>query len=224
MAILKGDLQDDLGNVLYPNTSIDLVEGLADKLNALNNDRGYLDTKEYTGNLNVLMSNGIYSATSSAQNKPIASADRFTVYVVKDGNSVNQIAMCSYSVAFANSNKIFSRTMIDGGWSSWRELATTTKTPFSLTANIGVIVEQNCFSLGGMTQIRATINGTFTAGAQYLIAKLPSNLGVSAKTPLSCVLSDGNTTKYSGICFATGVEIYFVPTTSGVSVSIGGVL
>ena len=97
---------------------------LANKAKVLNDDRGYLDSKEYSGDLNSLVANGIYRTSTSTTNKPLSTSDRFTVFVMKDSNTTTQLAICSYSVAFANSNRAFTRVMIDGSWSEWKEIKT----------------------------------------------------------------------------------------------------
>lgn len=136
MAYLKGELQDDLGNVLYPNTSYDVVQGapqvknnLTETVagNALDAVQGkILSDKAITAqggvwanvDLNTLKTNGIYyvSNPEGHTNAP-NSLCKYIIVTVYSAHS-NYIVQ---EITDINGKYKYFRSMASGSWSDWKE-------------------------------------------------------------------------------------------------------
>lgn len=178
MAILKGDLQDDLGNILYPNTSIEQVEGFTSQFNKIT---GGLDVipqnflkaypkkfyyqNEGKQNLNDIKENFMsYTTTADALiNLPPGyggGAGFLMCYqVYNNQDTCHTVQEFIHTTANLRFYRSYNRDV--DVWTDWQQVATTTKVPFSCTAISGyTIYSQDCYTLNDTSYVRIVINKT----------------------------------------------------------------
>lgn len=149
---------------------------LDERITVLSTDRGYKDTKDVSNtNLNNLLENGIYKGFNLI-NAP--NTGWFFVQVIKHAD----VYVSQTLTAFATGGLGIQYTRVnDGGtWQPWKQLATTEKVPFSVTARAGyTILEQKCNKINNVVYfyIHASKNsGNFQQGVIETIATIPSGM------------------------------------------------
>lgn len=146
---------------------------------------GYLNSKNVTTSTDDCTVNGKYYGSSSVLNLPESYSWVMDVIRYNDNFIYQKIHM--------GSGRIFFRFKTSSGWQPWQEIATTTKTPFSLTPMTGFTVLANdCYVINNIAYIKATIkkdSGYFTDSTVY--AKSPYYKGITALSCFGAVYSSG---------------------------------
>lgn len=107
------------------------------------NDRGYLQTKllEDGYDHNLLVKNGKYKVWQGT-NAPTSESCGWLIDVIAehDGNVVQIAKSYGYSI-----HKMFMRDSVNGGWSDWQQLATTTKTEIDIPYSSAYVAYGNSY-------------------------------------------------------------------------------
>lgn len=167
-----------LANETTARTTADT--NLSNQISILSNDRGYLTTKNYEEiDLDTLVYNGVFGVAKPTANAPAPQIGEtyFIVTVVTYTSAyVTQQARAFFQ------NITFERTKKGGGgWSSWKQIATTDKIDILLTPATGcTISNNNSYMVNNVAYINFRLTkdtGTFS-GSNTHIATLPFNTGV----------------------------------------------
>ena len=186
MAKLKGELQADNGDVLYPHTSSDVVfskngKSIEEQINVLNSDRGYINSKDMK-DFNACVKNGKYTVYFNgdgvAQHAPpnIWTGDNtFTVDVTQQNDAVLVQEICG--IYGPNQGRKFYRVNTFSKWTDWKEVANTSKIDISL-------VSQWTKGIGDMNQYISKNGNTVTVNVSI-------KGGISNENTVIFTLPDG---------------------------------
>lgn len=204
---------------------IPVVDGTARKqINVLNNDRGYVTTKNISSlDLNTITENGKYWGNSMSNMPPSISPGLTCVVDVTriDGNlwHVRHVLRCDAG--------IFERWKSGEKWRPWEQIATTIKTSFLCTANSGYKIDsQNCYKINDISYIRLAISKTdgsvFSVGSHISVATLPFSSG---NTPLSFSGASNGFWSAIGSVLVSGTSLVTTISTSNTTqILISGVI
>lgn len=138
MAILKGELQDDLGNILYPNTSADQVEGL---------------NGTYVDNISKINKSGKYIIGTDTIGSP-ALGTTFGCDAVFSGESDGSIIATGFYGW--NSFESYVGVVAGGVFKGWKKTASqdsidklTGKTNVVSPPNVGYVTETGVYQIYG---------------------------------------------------------------------------
>lgn len=168
--------------------NVTAIEENTNKINVLNNERGYLNSK-LVSNLDTTKDNGKYVFWGNLFG---ITDGVWYVDVTKDSrgyDSLTQTAKCVYPKAIR-----IERDCLNGAWQPWQQIATTTKTSFSCSAKTGyTIVSQNCYTLNGMAYINIAIkkvDGSVFDSVQHALFTSPY-YSTSLHYPINAVFTNG---------------------------------
>lgn len=170
------DINELNSNIETANTKLTEIDNLTQKVNVLNDDRGYL-TSVVVNDANDIRQNGKYILTYTSINKPDNGTDWYVCDATFEilGTTGRLIATCYAGV---NMGKTYTRINLHGTWNDWQEIATTTKTPFTCTAGTGfTILFQDCYKLNGEfvvnLEVKKTDETAFSSVSHNIVATLP---------------------------------------------------
>lgn len=162
------------------------IEANDKRFNVLDNDRGYLVSKEYD-NFNII-TNGKYliNHASPIADSPLPQvvSSKWALDVTAIAVGIKQTATLVWSdtIGYFSRGKAFTRIYVDGTWSAWIEVATVTKTNFTLTPTTGFEIEnQDCYTMNGEFTISALFkrtDGGVISGSQRLTSPTPLALPI----------------------------------------------
>lgn len=149
-------------------------KNLDDKIKILNDDRGYLNTKNLVSiDINSITSNGFYKVDNSCKNQPIESDWGYLKVVL------NFEGYCTQEFTSYN-NKQYLRNQIGGVWSPWQQIASiedvnrTFKERGYFTGDMNTLITQGsylCFPEGTNVPVKyswGTVN-VFLGGTGSII-------------------------------------------------------
>lgn len=197
MAKLKGELQADNGDVLYPHTSSDVVfskdgKSIEEQINVLSGgevknaseigvtDANNLPIGWYSGNLT---------------NSPTGDWATYHTFNKLGGSYKTQVA---YGI---NNPFIEYRNYINGGYEKWRELSTTSKTDILPTPHTGFSISANesCL-INNVVYINFCIDiPNAVPNTKYVVAKIVGGLDPINPVAVSVFRRDMHTGATGGI-------------------------
>ena len=125
----------------------------------------------YTGNLNTLITSGIYSVTSATSNGPVSTTGIVTVALNVSGNAVMQDYMSLAGGSNLGSRRWTRSGTISGGVATWHAWTQTTLRPNELASP----VDANSLVESGIYQASGLSNGPAAVGAAQCHIEVISN-------------------------------------------------
>ena len=169
-------------------------KNLDNKINVLNNNRGYLSSVSLSNNtdFNTITQNGKYVVNTNINSPVTSSSLTYSIDVTSHANASGEIIRCTQTATAINSNyKTYKRVLNSGVWQPWEPIATTTKTSFLCSANTGyTIINQDCYTMNGeyniLLRIAKTDGGTFSTSEQ-VVATVPINILNTVNSPFTVI-------------------------------------